>query len=60
MLSFMLWWLCKRLFTHKVHEGKFNYCHPLKNKEMLKLAFLEDIHTPKDKSISKNYMIDIF
>ena len=52
---------CAKDYLHtKYHGGKFNNCHPLKNKEKLKQAFLEDIHTSKDKSIQKNYIIDIY
>lgn len=44
----------------KYYKDKVNFCHPLKNKEIIKQAFLEDLHTVKDNNIPANRIIDIY
>lgn len=44
----------------KYYGKKASYCHPLKNKEFIKQAFLKDIHTSRDCKLTPNYKIDIY
>lgn len=49
----------KEYLKDKYHNGKLNYCHPLKNPEALKKAFLEDIKDNR-KGVNSNLQFDIY
>lgn len=51
---------CGKLYLKdKYFHGKINYCHPLKNIDALKRAFLDDIKN-SEKSVNSNLQFEIY